>query len=433
MERRLTLAPDMTPNPLAEAQTALMKGASVLLALQATPDVKSLVKLARTAHHEKQHVVLGFLEQSHSARAMREFACDLGITCVEDMGALVAAAALLMAGAQRPWTASLRMLNSLDRAKLHPLIDTIDAKSGAFGSESNFYVSWRATEHHPWHVIGSRTQVAEALRALRAANPYEPPDLLGLPPPKDVDHHAVQQVLFGPARALSDPASKAVLRPYGVPCPEEELCSSSSRTASEATRMGFPVRIALASPDLRAWDHPDLVVDAVDNASRARQVFQHVMELAKERAPQARLLGVTVSLTRAERALLRIRITPAPHGLVLLQVGFADPHGMAAGDVTMSYLPISKERFEPMLSRLKGHQLLFESNHDGRGRARYSGTEMLYEVLHRLGTFVNYQRKEVDSVELNPLVVLLDGSVEIREACVTVTDAFSRALSEASG
>ena len=97
-------------------------------------------------------------------------------------------------------------------------------------------------------------------------------------------------VLFGPRRALSDPASKAALEPYDVPMPIEELCASASRAAAEANRIGFPVRISLASPDLRVWDHPDLRVDMVDNAARVRDTFRQLMG-AGGQPPAASLAG----------------------------------------------------------------------------------------------------------------------------------------------
>ena len=70
-----------------------------------------------------------------------------------------------------------------------------------------------------------------------------------------------------------------------------------NRAASEAARIGFPVRIALASPDLRVWDHPDLAVDGVDNAARVRDVYRQIMGMANERQPEAHLLGVHVTAT----------------------------------------------------------------------------------------------------------------------------------------
>lgn len=427
-ERGVTLDIQLVQNPLNDAQRALFKGQDVAIALVETPELSQIVELARTAHQQKRRVVLALLEQSRSARAIRELSSDMGMSCVEDLGSMLSVVTLLLAGAKRPWAASVRSLNAVDRARLRPVLSTPEPQAGVLTSGADFNVTWQLTDKSAAHIIGPRQHAADALAAVKASDPFELPLMdASLATPSDVDHPAIEQVLFGPARALSDPASKAVLRPYGVPCPEEELCTSPSRTASEATRMGFPVRIALASPDLRAWNHPDLVVDAVDNASRARQVFQHITELAKERAPDARLLGVTVSTTRIERALLRVRLTPLVQGLVLLQIGFADAHGMAAGDLTMSYLPTSPVRFERMLKRLSGHNLLFGPG----GQSRHPGIDALLDVLQRLAAFANDRRSEVESIELNPLAVLLDGSLEAREACVTVTDAYSRLLSQA--
>jgi hypothetical protein len=52
-------------------------------------------------------------------------------------------------------------------------------------------------------------------------------------------------------------------------------------------------------------------------------------------------------------------------------------------------------------------------------------------VLQRLCAFVHDRRREVTQVELRPIALLLDGSVEVREACVTVSDAFERMLNSA--
>jgi hypothetical protein len=50
----------------------------------------------------------------------------------------------------------------------------------------------------------------------------------------------------------------------------------------------------------------------------------------------------------------------------------------------------------------------------------------------RLAAFVHQWRGEIEAVEVNPLAILVGGELEIREACVTVGDAFSRSLN-ASG
>jgi hypothetical protein len=216
--------------------------------------------------------------------------------------------------------------------------------------------------------------------------------------------------------------------------PIEELCASASRAASEANRIGYPVRISLASPDLRVWDHPDLAVDMVDNAARVRDTFRQLMGLAKSRLELAlpgdalateRLLGAMVTATSEAGALLGVRAWPLPRARVAMEIGFADPHGMAAGDCTLAVLPAPAAGIERALRRLQGSSLLF----GGTAAQRKAHLEAIADVLLRVSAFVNDRRDQIESVELRPLALLLDGSVEVREACVSVSDAFERSLS----
>jgi acetyltransferase len=275
--------------------------------------------------------------------------------------------------------------------------------------------------------LGEAPAVRDALAALRRLEQLQ----TEVESSVEVDERAVLEVIFGPRRALSDPASKSALAPYGIPLPVEELCGSASRAAAEASRIGYPVRISLASPDLRVWDHPDLRVDMVDNAARVRDTFRQLFATAQARLaadlalqPQLerRLLGVLVTATSEALALLRVHATPLPHGRVAMRVGFADPHGRAARDETISVLPAEAPVVERALRRLAGAALLFEA----RAAEGASGVDQIVDVLQRIAAFVNDRRQQVESVELRPLALLADGSVEVREACVVVSDWFEK-------
>ena len=56
------------------------------------------------------------------------------------------------------------------------------------------------------------------------------------------------------------------------------------------------MRISLASPDLRVWDHADLSIDMVDNAARVRDTFRQLMGLAKARLEKAPIVVVAVAV-----------------------------------------------------------------------------------------------------------------------------------------
>ncbi|MFK8000508.1 MAG: acetate--CoA ligase family protein [Polyangiales bacterium] len=367
------------------------------------------------------------LQSSHAPRALaviggsaghRQIAEDLGIFTVDGIGSLFAGIAA--SAFKEPWSASARGLPVPDRHRLSELggsSKTLFYEADGPGRVALFDGEMR-------RALGSTEHAALGLAALRRCDGVAIP---AMPRVEALDRSQVLDVILGPPRALSDPASKAALAEYDIPLPEEVLCASASRAASEAARIGFPVRIVLASPDLRAWDHPDLVVDGVDNAARVREVFRQMASLAKSRAPGSRVLGVTVSATTAANALLRLRMRSLAPGICLTQLGFADPHGLAAADQASLLLPCRFEHLEARLERLRGHPLLLGDSLPVR-RAR---VEELADVLLRIAAFVDDWRTEVKEVRIETLAMLLGGGAEIREACVVVSDAFARSLDTA--
>ncbi len=349
-----------------------------------------------------------------SASPLHSLLPDLGFPVASSVRAFAALLVVFAHREARPWESSLRALSSLDRRWLSDIL-VRNAKS-SLASVADGLVAVESV------VAGEARDVRDALLCcLAASGPARPP----MPRVKGVERRRVEEVILGPRRALSDPASKLALDAYDLPLPVEELCGSASRAASEAARIGFPVRLALASPDLRIWDHPDLAIDGVDNAARVRDVFRQMTSLAKEREAGARILGVTVTAEATPRALLRAHVRSVSPVLAHLALGFADPHGAACNDETHLLLPCSIDSLASALKRLQGAPLLLDRD------ARRLLLPSLHDALQRLGVFVHDFRDEVEEVTVQPLAVLYNGEVELREVCIQVSDAFERSLKSA--
>jgi acetate---CoA ligase (ADP-forming) subunit beta len=416
---RLSAEVAVEEDVFARVARTLLAGSSVMAASAKAPTVPELIAIESASRQTGARAVLAIVGSPAADFAVTDLAGDLGIVALDEVRPAASAVALLRSGATRPWRASLRGLGSIDRARLGRVCSG-ERQGGALHKTDGGLLAFSSDEGEP-APAGDARDLALAIAALHAA------DRIASQAPKvegPIDDREVQHVLFGPPRALSDPASKQALAPYGIPFPEEELCSSPSRASAEAARLGFPVRIALASPDLRIWDHPDLAVDNVESAGHARDVYRQIMTLASGRAPAARLLGVTVSATKIPRALLRLVATPVDEAHVLSEIGFADPHGIAAGDYTTTTLPGSSVAIERALSRLAGSPLLFE----GAPAQRRAIVAALHDLFLRVARFVVDRRTEVTRVEIDPVAVLPGGTVEVREVCVTVGDAFVRSL-----
>lgn len=419
----LAVEPSWSRDPFAEVASALRNGGIAAVATTVPPSDAALAGLAAAARDRGGRAALCVVApDAETSATTLALAGELGIVAVDELRPLLAVLALLTTEGARPWSASARRLSGLDRARLRFVLDASRGDRGGarlVPLDGALVGLAEGLRDERARVLGETRDVAAALLALEAAAPDDGVPIAG---PRDVDRRAVLDVVFGPERALSDPASKAALRPYGVPLPAEELCTSPSRAAAEAARMGFPVRIALASPDLRVWDHPDLSVDGVDHAARVRDVYRQIVAVASARAPDARVLGVTVAASTTAHALLRAIVSPLDEQRVAVRLAFADAHGRAAADETAVVLPASEARIERAIARLAGADLLLGDV----ASVRREAVRSLGDVLTRLAAFARDQRESVSRVTAHPLALLPGGQTEIREACVAVGDAFTR-------
>jgi hypothetical protein len=412
----LSVKLEVHERPWERVMEVLISGGQAALAVEGALAADTVVRLSEAMRTQRQKIPVAVIGPQPLGLLH-----DLGLPAVHETGPLAAVAALLELDTERPWAATTKELPAVDRIRLGESVS--HRSDGRFVRVDDGLIAHvgEGTKIKP---IGAPRDVAAALRAMRAS---QDPSRPKVPVVQGVEPDTVLEVILGPKRALSDPASKAALGPYDVPLPVEELCGTPSRTASEAARIGFPVRVALASPDLRLWDHPDLAAE-VFSAGQARDAFRQILAVAKTRSDDARLLGVTVSASTMARAMLRVRMEPLASGPVLAEIGFADPHGRASADTTQTVLPATGKALERVLLRLQGSALLLA----GTPQERTVAVSAIGDVLMRLAAFVHQWRAEIESVEVNPLAILVGGQLEVREACVSVGDAFSRSLN-ASG
>jgi hypothetical protein len=399
---------------VAEGAAAFSEPRAEMVCVAAMPRAERLLELAR----RKAPPILVSFEGDVRTELL---ALELGIGACGDLATGVAALRLEREGVDNPSSLSLRSLSPLTRKRL----GLAGGRSSArLESEGDGRLALVRGDGAPL-LLGRVPEIAAAARLLTARRSRPRPPM---PVVEGADRRTVLDVILGPARGLSDPASKSVLFAYGLTLPVEELCASPSRAAAEATRIGFPVRIALASPDLRASEHPDLHVDGVDSAARVREIYRQMMTLAASRREDARLLGVTVSASTTARAMLSVRVACLGDDAVVVDFAFADPHGAAAHDAALVVLPTDPEGLERALTRLAGHALLFGET-PGEKRNFISS---FAEILFRLAALARDFPDEIGEIELPRLAVLPGGELEIREARIEIGDAFSRQLGASS-
>jgi acyl-CoA synthetase (NDP forming) len=132
--------------------------------------------------------------------------------------------------------------------------------------------------------------------------------------------------------------------------------------------------------------------------------FAELMRRAAARAPAARIEGVLVAphLDGGVETILGVQRDPAFGPVVLFGLGGIFVEALA--DVALRRAPIDRSEALAMIGEIRGRAIL----EGARGRPR-ADIEALADALVRLSAFAAAHAEEIDSVDLNPVLVLPQG------------------------
>lgn len=200
--------------------------------------------------------------------------------------------------------------------------------------------------------------------------------------------------------ALTEVEAKLLMAEAGIPVVETRLARSEEEAVALARRMGWPVAVKVASPDiLHKTEVGGVRVGVADEAS-LRSAYREVTESARRARPDARIEGVAVQ-----------RMAPPPVAEVILGAG-TDPQfgpylmfGLGGvfvevlRDVSFRIVPLTPRDAAQMVREVQGHPLL--EGHRGRPPADLPALEAALLALSR---FLE-ARPEVKELDLNPVFV----------------------------
>ena len=219
---------------------------------------------------------------------------------------------------------------------------------------------------------------------------------------------------------LSEAASKAVLAAYGIPVTRPVAAADAGAAVRAAREAGYPVALKLDSPDVtHKSDVGGVALDLADDAA-VRAAYERILAAARQRAPGARVSGVTVQrMVRASDGVEMIvgaRMDPVFGAVILVGMGGITTEVLR--DRALGLPPLNERLARRMLESLRAWPLL-----EGyRGRPGVD-LDRLIEVLMRFSYLVA-DTPEIRELDVNPLlvtpseVVALDARVLVDRALV---------------
>ncbi len=235
---------------------------------------------------------------------------------------------------------------------------------------------------------------AEALRALLSWKPPRPctddarPDESESPPVRGT---------------LTEADALDLFETLGIEVAPRAVARDAAEASRAAARIGFPVALKIASPDIAHKSELGGMRLGIADAESVAREYSVIVKQVRARAPEARLDGVLVQamIEGCVEAIIGYRRDPVAGPLAMLGVG-----GVMAeiyDDTAFAVAPVTPETARAMIVQVKGLAPL--NGYRGRAKGDVSALVRVIVAMSRLAL-----HPSVVEAEINPLLVREEGN-----------------------
>ncbi len=230
----------------------------------------------------------------------------------------------------------------------------------------------------------------------------------------------VAALLAASPSVLSEHKARTLLAAYGIGADNAgELVHSRDEAAAKALAIGRAVALKVQSADIPHKTEVGGVALNLIGADDVRAAFDRVLCAAKRSAPTARIDGVLVQpMVPAGREVI-LGVNRDPTWGLLLMVGLGGVLVEALDDVVLAPVPLDEADARALIGRLKAAAVF------GRYRGlQPADTNALADLMVRLSRFSADHADEIDSIDLNPVIVHGEGEgVSVVDALIVKRNA----------
>ena len=198
--------------------------------------------------------------------------------------------------------------------------------------------------------------------------------------------------------------AKAILAEAGVPSAQEKLTHSADDAAAAASEIGYPVVMKIVSPDILHKTEIGGVALGLADDGAVKSAYNEIMERAKAAYPDAKIDGIMVGQMISDGTEMILGVQSDPVFGPVVMAGLGGIFTEVLKDVTFKRAPFGKREALEMIDRLKGAAVL----RGARGSAK-ADVDAVAEAIARLSVFAAKNADALDSIDVNPLLVLPEG------------------------
>jgi acetyltransferase len=223
----------------------------------------------------------------------------------------------------------------------------------------------------------------------------------------EVDRATVRQTLDGALSegrvTIGDAEARDILTAYGFRIPPSELAETDDQAVEIANRIGYPIVLKIASPDILHKTDVGGVKVGLENPTDIRDAFDLITYRAQRYLPEARIWGCLVQKMAPPGLEILIGMNRDPQFGPLVTFGLGGIYVETLKDVAFRIAPFSRSEAQEMLREIRAHALL-----DGVRGEPPTDKSALIDALLRIGQLV-MDFPEIAELDINPFIVYEEG------------------------
>jgi acyl-CoA synthetase (NDP forming) len=198
--------------------------------------------------------------------------------------------------------------------------------------------------------------------------------------------------------------AKAILGAAGIPMVPDRLATSREQARAAADELGYPVVLKIVSPDILHKSEAGGVALGLADGDAVGRAYDDVMKAVVRNAPSADIRGVLVSpmIGGGVETILGVKNDPTVGMTVAF--GLGGIYVELLRDVSLRLAPFDTRTAAEMIREVRGFEIL-----DGARGQEPLDLEALAQALSDLSHFAAANAATVESVDVNPFVVLPRG------------------------
>jgi len=206
---------------------------------------------------------------------------------------------------------------------------------------------------------------------------------------------------------LTEIEAKQVFGTAGISATETMLASSQSEAITLSEKIGFPVVLKVASPDITHKTDAGGVKVGLKNKAEVRKAYAEIMASVKLKYPKAKIDGVSVQAVARPGIEIIIGMFKDPQFGPVIMFGLGGIFVEVLKDVSFRIIPIVRRDAAEMIKEIKGYALL--NGYRGHEPANIPSLE---DMLLKVSDFVE-KNPGIKEIDLNPVFAYKDSAIAV--------------------